>query len=114
MLNIGDNIFIDHDGHWLLADFGSCKFSGSAVVSTTQMFYFEKLKGVPALPKYDYFMLVVTILIETLPDKHKFSVFYDEGATHISRTKVQSAVVELCDGEGELSVLVGEIWGLAQ
>jgi len=65
-----DNVFIDSGGNWVLGDFGSCKHINDQITSTTSMFYHRKLGKEPALPKYDYYMLLVMLLIETLEDKH--------------------------------------------
>lgn len=59
-----DNIFVDNTGCWFLGDFGSaCKF-GTLVHSTTSIFYPENVLRTIAVPKYDWFMLLVMLLIE--------------------------------------------------
>jgi serine/threonine protein kinase len=68
----GDNIFIDATGKWLLGDFGPCRPIGEEILSTTDMFCFCKLLGEKDHPKYDLFMLLVVLLIESLPNKHDF------------------------------------------
>ena len=64
----GDNIFTDVDGNWFLGDFGSACPLGTNVRTTTEVFYPSLIVGMEALPKYDWFMLLVTLLIE-LDDK---------------------------------------------
>lgn len=110
----GDNIFIDSDGNWVIADFGSCKFEGDLVISTTKIFYYESLFGKPAIPQFDYFMLLVVLLIETLPDKHKFfETFHDRDSIHISKEKVRKFATDLPVDSDGFSILVGEILALA-
>ena len=68
----GDNIFIDATGDWVLGDFGSCKRKGDIITSTTTIFYYENILGEVASEKYDYFMLFVVLMFETLSNKHSF------------------------------------------
>jgi serine/threonine protein kinase len=65
----GSNILIDQTGDWYLGDFGSARDINEAVFTTTPSFYPISLCGLPAHPKYDWFMLLVTILIELMPKK---------------------------------------------
>jgi len=67
-----DNIFIDTQGHWAIGDFGSCKHVNDLITSSSDMFYFRKFSTEKALFEYDYYMLLVMILIETLDNKHSF------------------------------------------
>ena len=69
----GSNIFIDQAGDWYLGDFGSTCNIGHKVITTTPSFYPTNLCGLPALPKYDWFMLLVTVLIELMPKKHEWA-----------------------------------------
>jgi hypothetical protein len=51
----GDNIFVDHEGNWLLGDFGSAVKIGSPVISTTQLFGpLPSMIGEPAQPQFDW------------------------------------------------------------
>jgi hypothetical protein len=69
----GSNILIDQAGDWYLGDFGSARDINDVVITTTPSFYPTDLCGLPALPKYDWFMLLVTILIELMPKKHEWA-----------------------------------------
>ncbi len=91
----GDNVFIDATGKWLLGDFGSCRPIGEDILSTTDMFYISKLVGAKAHPKYDFFMLLVMLLIESLPNKHDFEyVLCNEAGSErrVSLSKIRGAV----------------------
>ena len=88
----GDNILLDQKGNWLLGDFGSCRFIGDLILSTTEIFYHSKLLRTPALPKYDYFMLLVVLLIESLPDKHSFQELFDVVENRVSLAMVNELV----------------------
>jgi len=69
----GSNIFIDQAGDWYLGDFGSTCVKGETVTTTTPSFYPTNLGSTRAYPKYDWFMLLVTILIEMMPKKHEWA-----------------------------------------
>ena len=62
-----DNVFFDDNSFWFLGDFGSaCNMNNgdTLIRSTTEVFYHSEILGQPALPKYDWFMLLVMLLIE--------------------------------------------------
>jgi hypothetical protein len=89
-----DNIFVDAEGEWVLGDFGSCKRIDQIVGSTTPLYHYERISGQKAKPAFDYYMLLVTLLIELLPDKHDFIDALTEcqgGVTRASFRKVQTA-----------------------
>ena len=69
----GSNILIDQAGDWYLGDFGSARDVNEAISTTTPSFYPVSLCGLPAHPKYDWFMLLVTILIELMPKKQEWA-----------------------------------------
>ena len=79
----GSNILIDQAGDWYLGDFGSTRAAGEAVFTTTPSFYPTSLSGLPALPKYDWFMLLVTILIELMPRKQDWAAVLCEPGLHV-------------------------------
>ena len=86
----GDNILLDGNGNWFLGDFGSCRFIGETILSTTEMFYHSRLLRTPAHPRHDYFMLLVVLLIESLPNKHKFvEELFDAVEKRVSLAKVE-------------------------
>lgn len=68
----GDNIFVGGDGEWVLGDFGSCKLVGEEVITTTAQYHHTKLTGKKAVVGFDFFMLLMTLLIELLPNKNAF------------------------------------------
>lgn len=71
------NIFVSHDLKWFLGDFGSCKRIGEKVTSSTFQFYYEDIAFKPAVVKYDWFMFLMLLLIETLKDRRAYrSLFY--------------------------------------
>ena len=59
-----DNIFMDAAGNLFLGDFGSACKENERITSTTPTFYHRDLIGEPAHPQYDWYMLLVTLLIE--------------------------------------------------
>jgi serine/threonine protein kinase len=75
------NVFVDHENNCYLGDFGSCKPTGELVTSCSTQYCWENPMSKPAHPKYDYFMLLLMLLIECLEDRRIFmSMFYDVGA----------------------------------
>jgi len=79
----GSNILIDQAGEWYLGDFGSTRDIGELVITTTPSFYPIDLCNKPAQPKYDWFMLLVTILIEMMPKKHEWATELCEAERNI-------------------------------
>jgi serine/threonine protein kinase len=74
------NVFVDHNSHWFLGDFGSCKPIGMLVTSSTFQFCYEDIGCKPAHPKYDWFMFLLLILIESLKDRRTYNtLFYTAG-----------------------------------
>ena len=69
----GSNILIDQAGDWYLGDFGSARDVNEAIFTTTPSYYPVSLCGLAAHPKYDWFMLLVTILIELMPKKQEWA-----------------------------------------
>jgi serine/threonine protein kinase len=59
-----DNIFMDAAGNLFLGDFGSACKENQVITSTTAAFYHRDIIGEPARPQYDWYMLLVTLLIE--------------------------------------------------
>ena len=86
------NIFVDHDNHWFLGDFGSCKPLGEPITSCSIAFCWEDVRGQVAHPKYDFFMFLLMVLIECLEDRRTYTtMFYEENAFHVSISKVLEA-----------------------
>jgi serine/threonine protein kinase len=67
----GDNVFFDNSGGWFLGDFGSACMIGGRIRSSTYTFYHGAMDDV-AHPRYDWFMLLVLLLIE-MGEKDKWS-----------------------------------------
>lgn len=98
-----DNVFVDTNGDFFLGDFGSCKFIGDEVSSSTNIFYHSNLNGCKAHPKIDLFMFLVMLTIESFPNKNLFqSYLYEDYKTcsFISREKLESYVLSLQDDLG--------------
>jgi len=90
----GSNILIDQAGDWYLGDFGSARDVNEAVLTTTPSFYPVSLCGLPAHPKYDWFMLLVTILIELMPKKHEWAKeLCDSGRNVVTFARVEQSLV---------------------
>jgi hypothetical protein len=86
------NIFVDHQNICYLGDFGSCKPIGQPITSCSILFCWKDPFGLPAHPKYDYFMFLLMVLIECLEDRREFSSkFYEEGSSFASVHKVFEA-----------------------
>ena len=82
------NIFVINNV-WYLADFGSMKKVGHSVTSTTFAYYRSNIIHQPADPRVDYYMLLVVLLKQTLPDvKLAATLFYDILDTHINHAKM--------------------------
>lgn len=108
------NIFVDHTSHWYLGDFGSYKPIGAPVTSCTTKFCYEQVLGREAHPKYDYFMFLLMILIESLEDRREYlSVFYDApDAKNASFSKVcerAQAAIQLDSTPDALKSLLTEV-----
>jgi serine/threonine protein kinase len=70
-LNVkGSNIFVGKESGspWCMGDFYSSRQVGEPVLSTTFFFYKKDIRKTPALAEYDWYMLLVVILIESLDD----------------------------------------------
>lgn len=110
----GDNIFVNSDGLWFLGDFGSCVKIGQPITSTTPSCYYKKLIGLPAEPKYDYYMLLVAILIELLEIKGDYNtLFYTGGVQHINNEKIHEQVRYHISNDGIVAEFMKELIELA-
>jgi serine/threonine protein kinase len=106
----GSNIFIDNSGRWSLGDFGSCCRIDELVTSSTTIFCLENVIGLKGKPDFDWFMLLVALVIETLPDKHQFhSVLYEKHSHFISVAKLKQLL--FATGNSNLRRLFDEIIG---
>jgi hypothetical protein len=66
-----DNIFVGADKTWVLGDFGSSKPIGGAVTSCN-LSQFVNFPLVTAQPMYDWFMLLLVLIKESLDDKNSW------------------------------------------
>ena len=106
-----DNVFFDNSGAWFLGDFGSACTIGGRIRSSTYTFYHGALGDV-ALPRYDWFMLLVLLLIE-LGEKDKWSQrFMDSGQGRVSYDKVMREAERAMSDESyppELQSVISDI-----
>ena len=83
----GDNVFYDSSSAWFLGDFGSACLIGDKIRTSTPTFYHGAMGDV-ALPRYDWFMLLVFLLIE-IGEKEKWSLrFINSGQGRVSYDKI--------------------------
>jgi serine/threonine protein kinase len=68
-----DNIFIDFNGNWFLGDFGASKKIGENINFTTLLYYPIPLMNKKANPKFDLFMLGITMFFELFKSLSKNS-----------------------------------------
>ena len=111
----GDNVFFDVNGVWFLGDFGSACEIDSAIRSTTEGFYHSPILRQPARPKYDWFMLLVMLLIELGDNKDVWAkTFVEEGNRNVSEAlvnaEVQRIIADTTFGR-DLKAVVEEIKG---
>jgi hypothetical protein len=107
----GDNVFFDVNGVWFLGDFGSaCKFD-SPIRSSTEGFYHSPILRNPARPKYDWFMLLVMLLIE-LGNKEEWAKAFIEKGNHVSEARIiveaQRIIADTTHGQ-DLKDIIEEI-----
>lgn len=101
------NVFVDHNGHCFLGDFGSCKPFGAPITSCTTAFCWEDNRGKAAHPKYDYFMFLLMVLIECLEDRRTYTTaFYEADAKHASVSMVLAAAQTMSEASTTPAALV--------
>lgn len=104
-----DNVFYDIDGRWFLGDFGSACKIGTLVSSTTEVFYPDVILGQIAEVKYDWFMLLVMLLIE-VKDKEKWHTrFLDEGQGKVSYALVMNEAQRIIEDDATCPCLLQEL-----
>eukprot|EP00831_Metopus_contortus_P064393 TRINITY_DN57645_c0_g1_i1.p1 TRINITY_DN57645_c0_g1~~TRINITY_DN57645_c0_g1_i1.p1 ORF type:complete len:269 (+),score=35.52 TRINITY_DN57645_c0_g1_i1:212-1018(+) len=107
-----ENILVRPDGRWVLCDLGSAAKEGDLIFSSTKRFYFRDFpreeegitKSSRARPSYDWYMLAVTMLRESLPRDTWYNALFD-GPAHVSHVKVMA----LAKQEGALYEWVREL-----
>jgi serine/threonine protein kinase len=105
-----DNIFIRQDKSWLLGDFGSSKHINEEVTSTN-LGPFVRFKILTAQPKYDWLMLLMVLLKETLPNKHHWIKAFCDVDNKYNWEKIVKYIEEL--GNTMLKDLFVKLQGLA-
>ena len=105
-----DNVFVDNSG-WFLGDFRSSCRIGEPIRTTTATFYHGAM-AVGAHPRYDWFMLLVLVLME-MGDKNKWSSrLMDSGRDRVSYDKVMSETERILSDAAllpELRAVVSDI-----
>lgn len=64
-----DNIFVDDNKGWVLGDFGSSKRIGERI-TTSNLVHYARFNLTFAEEKYDWFMLLLVLLKESMENKH--------------------------------------------
>lgn len=84
------NVFVDENSNWYLGDFGSCVKINEAHTSSTCSFWYEEyVMSAKGETKYDFFMLLIMILMQTLNNPGSYiTEFYDTGCSHANFHKV--------------------------
>ena len=112
----GDNVFFDNSGAWFLGDFGSACMLGDKIRTSTPTFYHAEMDGV-AHPKYDWFMLLVLLLIE-MGEKDKWSLrFMNSCQGRVSYDKVMREAERAMSDEScppELQSVISDIKDMYQ
>ena len=112
----GDNVFFDNSSGWFLGDFGSACVIGDKIRTSTPTFYHAAIDGV-AHPKYDWFMLLVLLLIE-MGEKDKWSLrFMNSGQGRVSYDKVMREAESAMSDESyppELQSVISDIKDMYQ
>ena len=111
-----DNIFVNLSGAWFLGDFGSACKVNNKIQSSTEVFYYERIIGQPAETKYDWFMLLVTLLRE-LGDRQQWMKTFvrDNHVDKVLIVEETKRVIDSCDSSLKgLPTLVTEIASLAE
>lgn len=111
----GANIFCDMNGHWFLGDFGSCCRINELVTSSTTFFCKEDVRRKPAMLEYDWFMLLVTLLIESLDDKHEWTVHLKHDTeNHVCVNKLRSLIQRKLENRPLAEILMDIIGRLGE
>ena len=109
----GDSVFYDNSSAWFLGDFGSACKVGDKIRTSTPTFYHGDMDGV-AHPRYDWFMLLVLLLIEMGgKNKNKWRLrFVDSGQGRVSYDKVMREAERAMSDESyppELQSVISDI-----
>ena len=100
------NIFIDYNGDWFLADFGSMRDKGDTITSTTPGLHPKDLRGKEARPAYDFFMLGITLLMATDLAGDKKKRIREDPESPLSRSLIETRLAGLALESQDLSDLI--------
>jgi hypothetical protein len=99
----GANIFVDTEGQWFLGDFGSTTKLGHSITTCTDCFYKSQLSSETiADPKYDWYMLCVTLCIESSPYKGNWVAKFTspaDSSPRINDAKLREYVRSVTDAD---------------
>lgn len=91
----GANIMVTHSGHWVLIDYETLVKTDTLIIDYTECFYPEFLERKRDIAKegYDWYMLLVFILIEVVRPSWKERLFSDATLRHrVDRQKVHQVI----------------------
>lgn len=107
----GANIFVDGSGRWLLGDFGSSCPIGAQVTSCSEHFCKENTIGKPSNQKIDWFMLLVTLIVETLDNRNTFHIHLSNSDSNLIDESKLSARIHAIAHLEQLPQVINEILG---
>jgi hypothetical protein len=67
LFSSGDNIFVNSTGEWFLGDFGSCRRRDDVIRLTTEVFFYESLRGKKAEPNICFLCFWLLSLLKPFP-----------------------------------------------
>jgi serine/threonine protein kinase len=106
------NVFVSGNAQWFLGDFGACKRFGEKITASSFQFCFENNLSNAASPVYDWFMLLVMVLIESLVDRRSYTrLFYPSSEASFAdyNLVVRYAESLVADNESQFGALVSEL-----
>jgi hypothetical protein len=85
---------IQADSFWVTSAH-AVELATAFITSSTSMFCKENVIGLVCNPHYDWFMLLVMLVVETLPDKHQFRTALNTNSSSpfVSMPKLDNSLV---------------------